>query len=126
MARVARVVVPGAPHHVHLVGVPASADGLRGAIGKVRRGYSRHGRFREGWRGHLSQGRFASLPMGEAHTLEAARDAELNPVRARLLAAPAYRRGRASRARRSSRPPLCGARLEGTDRAGQESHDARL
>ena len=96
MARVARVVVPGAPHHVHLVGVPASADGLRGAIGTVRRGYSRHVRFREGWRGHLSQGRFASLPMGEAHTLEAARDAELNPVRARLLAAPAYRRGRAS------------------------------
>ena len=97
MARVARVVVARVPHHVHLVAVPESADGLRRAIGEVRRGYSRHVRFREGWRGYLWQGRFASFPMDAAHTLETARDIELNPVRLRLGAAPrAYRRSSAS------------------------------
>ena len=64
MARLARVV---APNHVHLVAVPESADGLRRAIGEVHRRYSRRVNFREGWRGHLWQGRFASFPMDDAH-----------------------------------------------------------
>ena len=70
------------PNHVHLVAVPESADGLRRAIGEVHRRYSRRVNFREGWRGHLWQGRFASFPMDDAHTLDAARTIELNPVRA--------------------------------------------
>jgi putative transposase len=40
--------------------------------------------FRENWRGHLWQGRFASFPMDEGYLLAAARYVEMNPVRARL------------------------------------------
>ena len=49
------------PNHVHLIAVPHSADGLRRAIGEVHRRYTRAVNFREGWRGHLWQGRFASF-----------------------------------------------------------------
>jgi putative transposase len=44
--------------------------------------------FREGWRGHLWQGRFASCPLDEPHLLTAARYIEQNPVRAGLAARP--------------------------------------
>jgi putative transposase len=43
---------------------------------------------REGWRGHLWQGRFASFPMDEAHVHACLRYVELNPVRAGLAARP--------------------------------------
>jgi putative transposase len=43
---------------------------------------------REGWRGHLWQGRFASFVLDEPYLLTAARYVELNPVRAGLVNAP--------------------------------------
>ena len=43
---------------------------------------------REGWRGHLWQGRFASFPMDERYLMLAARYVELNPVRAKLCRVP--------------------------------------
>lgn len=76
------------PNHVHLIAVPAVADGLRRAIGEAHRRYTRHVNFRENWRGHLWQGRFASFPLDDAYLLAAARYIELNPVRAGLAAAP--------------------------------------
>jgi len=76
------------PNHVHLIVVPQSAESLRRAIGKAHRRYTRWINFREGWRGHLWQGRFASLVMDEDHLLTAARYVELNPVRAGLVQAP--------------------------------------
>ncbi|MCW5698964.1 MAG: transposase [Rhodospirillales bacterium] len=76
------------PNHVHLVAVPDAEDGLRLAIGEAHRRYSRHINDREGWRGHLWQGRFTSFPMDDAHALMAARYIELNPVRARLVRKP--------------------------------------
>jgi putative transposase len=76
------------PNHVHLIAVPQSADGLRRAIGEVHRRYTRMVNFREGWRGHLWQGRFASFVLDEAYLLSAARYIELNPVRAGLIDAP--------------------------------------
>jgi len=91
------------PNHVHLIVVPESEDGLRRAIGDAHRRYSRHVNFRQGWRGHLFQGRFASFVMDEPHLLAAARYVELNPVRAGLASKPwrwkwssaaAHRRGR--------------------------------
>lgn len=133
MARLARVIIPGIPHHitqrgnrkletffcdgdyrayvglmaewcsrrgvevwayclmtnhVHLVAVPSSEDGLRRAIGEAHRRYSRRVNFREGWRGHLWQGRFASFPMDEGYLLRAVRYVELNPVRAGLVEKP--------------------------------------
>jgi putative transposase len=73
------------PNHVHLILVPKDADGLRRALAEAHRRYTRHVNFREGWRGYLWQGRFASFPMDEAHLLACARYVELNPVRAGLV-----------------------------------------
>ena len=73
------------PNHVHLVAVPRSADGLRRAIGETHRRYTRGVNFRQGWRGHLWQGRFASFVMDEYHLRAAVRYIERNPVRAGLV-----------------------------------------
>ena len=74
------------PNHVHLIVVPESEDGLRRAIGEAHRRYTRRVNFREGWRGHLWQGRFASFVMDEPYLLACARYVERNPVRAGLCA----------------------------------------
>jgi putative transposase len=76
------------PNHVHLVLTPSSEGGLRAALADAHRRYSRRINQREGWTGYLWQGRFASAPMDEDHRLAACRYVELNPVRARLVAAP--------------------------------------
>jgi len=76
------------PNHVHLIVVPDSEDGLRRALGETHRRYTRRINFREGWRGYLWQGRFASFAMDERYLLRAARYVELNPVRAKLCRAP--------------------------------------
>ena len=86
------------PNHVHLIAVPKTEDGLRRAIGEAHRRYTRRVNFREGWRGHLWQGRFASFVMDEPYLLAAARYVELNPVRARLVAAPSDYRWSSARA----------------------------
>jgi putative transposase len=74
------------PNHAHLILVPSDADGLRAALAEAHRRYTRLVNFREGWRGYLWQGRFASAPMDEAHLMAAARYVELNPARAGLVA----------------------------------------
>ena len=56
------------PNHVHLIAVPHSAEGLRRAVGEVHRRYTRMVNFREGWRGHLWQGRFVQLPRAHERT----------------------------------------------------------
>ncbi len=76
------------PNHVHLIVVPKSEDGLRRGIGEAHRRYSRRINFRQRWRGHLWQGRFASFPMDRRHLMLAVRYVELNPVRAKLCRAP--------------------------------------
>lgn len=75
-------------NHIHLIAVPKTADGLGLAIGEAHRRYTRHVNFRQGWRGHLWQGRFASFVMDEDYLLAAARYVELNPVRAGLVKRP--------------------------------------
>ena len=74
------------PNHVHLVVVPAGPDGLRRGIGEAHRRYTCRVNSRQGWRGHLWQGRFASYVMDESHLLAAVRYVETNPVRAGLAA----------------------------------------
>jgi putative transposase len=86
------------PNHVHLIAVPRSEDSLRRAIGEAHRRYTRAVNFREGWRGHLWQGRFASFVMDEPYLLAAARYVELNPVRAKLVVAPSEYRWSSARA----------------------------
>jgi len=73
------------PNHVHLVAVPETADALARAIGEAHRRYTRRVNFREGWRGYLWQGRFASFVLDRRHALAAARYVERNPVRAHLV-----------------------------------------
>jgi putative transposase len=77
------------PNHTHLIAVPQSEEALRRAISEAHREYTREINKREGWRGHLWQGRFASYAMDEPHTIAAARYIELNPVRAGLVSLPA-------------------------------------
>ena len=48
------------PSHVHLIAVPGSPDALRQAIGEAHRRYTTQINRREGWSGHLWQGRLAS------------------------------------------------------------------
>lgn len=80
------------PNHVHLVLAPESMEGLHRAVSKAHRRSTRHVSLREGWSGHLWQGRFASYAMDEAYLLNAVRYIELNPVRAGLAKRPeAYR-----------------------------------
>jgi putative transposase len=76
------------PNHVHLIAVPESADGLRRAIGEAHRRYTRSINFREKWRGHLWQGRFASFVMDEHYLFAATRYIERNPVKANLVSVP--------------------------------------
>jgi len=77
------------PNHVHMIMIPQSEEGLRRALGEAHRRYTRRVNFREGWRGHLWQGRFASFPLDERYLLAATRYVELNPVRAGLVEDPA-------------------------------------
>jgi len=76
------------PNHVHLIAVPENKDGLNLAVGEAHRRYTRRVNFREGWRGHLWQGRFSSFIMEETYLLACARYIELNPVRAGLVRKP--------------------------------------
>jgi putative transposase len=69
-------------NHVHLILVPAGEDGLRAMLGEAHRRYTRQINFREGWRGYLFQGRFASYPMDDAHLMTALRYVANNPVAA--------------------------------------------
>ena len=76
------------PNHIHLIVVPETKDGLNLAIGEAHRRYTRRINFREGWRGHLWQGRFSSFIMDEGYLLACTRYVELNPVRAGLVKKP--------------------------------------
>ncbi|HEY9216718.1 MAG TPA: transposase [Phenylobacterium sp.] len=73
------------PNHVHLILVPATESGLSLAVGEAHRRYTSFINDREGWSGHLFQGRFHSVVMDEGRLLSAARYVALNPVRARLV-----------------------------------------
>ncbi|HYD36719.1 MAG TPA: transposase [Allosphingosinicella sp.] len=76
------------PNHLHLILVPSREDGLRAALAGTHRRYTSFVNEREGWHGHLWQGRFASFPMDEPWLLNCARYVELNPVRAGLTTRP--------------------------------------
>ena len=72
------------PDHVHLLAVPSAPESLARGIGEAHRRYTQLVNSREGWRGYLWQGRFASFPMDGLHAASAARYIELSPVRAKL------------------------------------------
>ncbi len=76
------------PNHIHLIAVPQGADALQNAIGEAHRRYTRLVSGREGWSGHLWQGRFDSFPMDDRSLLEVARYIELNPMHAGIVKNP--------------------------------------
>lgn len=76
------------PNHVHLILRPSDADGMARAMGAAHRRWANFVNARGRWRGHLFDGRFASVAMDEAHLLAAVRYVALNPVRARLVTRP--------------------------------------
>lgn len=133
MARIARVVLPGIPHHVtqrgvrsmdiffsdadrhdylkllqehgkahgfsflawclmsnhvHLIVIPGHTDSLAKGIGEAHKAYTRMVNFREGVRGYLFQGRFASCPLSERHFFAAMRYVLRNPVRTGIVGHP--------------------------------------
>ena len=75
-------------NHVHFVAVPKGEKSLALCFGKAHTQYTRMINFRNGWRGHLWQGRFGSSPMDDPHAFHAVRYVLRNPVRARLVRLP--------------------------------------
>lgn len=73
------------PNHVHLILVPADADGIRRALAPVHRRYAGHVHARLRRTGHFWQGRFGCVAMDEAHLGAALCYVALNPVRAGLV-----------------------------------------
>jgi putative transposase len=73
------------PNHVHLILTPSDHDGLRATLAEAHRRYTNLINERNGWIGHLWQGRFGSVPMDENHLAGAVRYVSLNPVRAGLV-----------------------------------------
>lgn len=53
------------PNHMHLIAVPRTEDALARGMGEAHRRYTRMINFRQGWKGYLWQGRFASFPLNE-------------------------------------------------------------
>ncbi|HTI68314.1 MAG TPA: transposase [Caulobacteraceae bacterium] len=72
------------PNHVHLILCPVTPDGMARALGAAHRRWANFVNARGRWRGHLFDGRFASVAMDEGHLIAAVRYVALNPVRARL------------------------------------------
>lgn len=72
------------PNHVHLIVQPTAPDSLARALGRAHQAYTAVINRREGWRGCLWQGRFASFPMEDRHLLAATRYVLMNPRRAGL------------------------------------------
>ena len=67
------------PNHVHVIVVPADADGLRRTFADTHRRYAGYINARHRWTGHLSQGRFGAGAMDEEHLANAVRHVSLNP-----------------------------------------------
>jgi putative transposase len=74
------------PSHVHLIVCPETAEGLARALGGAHRRWANFVNARGRRRGHLFDGRYASVAMDEDRLLTAVRYVALNRVRARLVA----------------------------------------
>jgi putative transposase len=73
------------PNHVHIIAAPTDESGLSSAMGRTHRRYTDRINRREGWSGHLWQGRFACFSMDETYLERCVRYVCMNPVRAGLV-----------------------------------------
>lgn len=73
-------------NHVHLIVVPRATDALAVALKQTHGRYAAYWNALHGSSGHVWQGRFYSCPLDLDHLWIAMRYAELNPVRAGLVA----------------------------------------
>jgi len=72
-------------NHVHFIAVPGKKDSLAKGFCETHKHYTRMINFRQGWRGHLWEGRFKSCVLSESHLYAALRYIEQNPVRAGMV-----------------------------------------
>jgi putative transposase len=75
-------------NHVHLVVIPHTKDSLSVALKQTHGRYAAYWNARHTSSGHAWQGRFYSCPLDEPHLWAALRYAELNSVRAGVVAQP--------------------------------------
>lgn len=75
-------------NHVHFIAVPEEEDSLSRCFSEAHVKYTRRINFREGWRGHLWQGRFGSSVLNDTYLYAAVRYIERNPVRAKIVRVP--------------------------------------
>jgi REP element-mobilizing transposase RayT len=73
-------------NHVHLIVVPLRHDAMAMALKQAHAWYASYWNVRHGSCGHVWQGGYYSCPLGQRHVWAALRYAELNPVRAGLVA----------------------------------------
>jgi putative transposase len=90
-------------NHVHLVVVPVAANSLGNSLRDTHTIYAAHMNRKEGFTGHLWQGRFFSCVLDDTHLWTAVRYVERNPLRAGMVA-------RAEDYPWSSAGPHCGLR----------------
>jgi len=74
-------------NHVHLLVVPHTSEALGQTLKQTHGRYACYWNARASSSGHVWQGRFYSCPLEESHLWAALRYAELNPVRAGMVAA---------------------------------------
>ena len=75
-------------NHVHLIVIPRKPEALAVAMKQTHGRYASYWNARHVSSGHAWQGRFYSCPLDESYLWAALRYAELNPVRAGLVAEP--------------------------------------
>lgn len=75
-------------NHIHLILRPTTREGLQKVLKPLHMRYAQRINKREGWKGHLWQGRFFSSALDEAYTHSAIRYVEQNPVRTKMVESP--------------------------------------
>ncbi len=72
-------------NHVHLILKPSTEYGLQNVLKPLHMRYAQYINKKQGWKGHLWQGRFFSSALDEAYAYSAIRYVEQNPVRANMV-----------------------------------------
>lgn len=88
VARVTCVAFTLLPDHIHLILVPATADGLRAALAPTHRAYAGALNGRRKRSGHFWQGRYGAAVMDDDHLAATFRHMLLKPVEAGLARKP--------------------------------------